>query len=92
MKRGSSNAKFQELDSKALGLTLGWIVAVSMFLLSLMPFLIQDWGKTLILEIQSVYIGYTWGFKGGVIGAIYGFIDGFIGGYLIGYLYNHFKR
>jgi len=81
-----------KLNKKAFALALGIIAAIYLFVLALLPVLFNDLGKTMILEIQSVYPGYTWGILGAIIGAVYGFIDGFIFGFLMAFFYNKFAK
>lgn len=77
-----------KLHPKALGLALGIIVGVTLFILTLWTAAIGG-GKHLYL-LRQFYFGYSVSAAGAVLGLIYGFIDGFIGGAVLGWLYNKF--
>ena len=83
---------YQKLNPKALAIGFGILLAICVFILGLMPVFFNGWGKTMVLEISSVYIGYKPGVLGALIGSIWAFVDGLIGGYLIGWLYNKFLK
>ncbi|MFH1592026.1 MAG: bacteriophage holin [Candidatus Woesearchaeota archaeon] len=86
--RGDVMAKYQKISPKALGLSLGIVWAVGIFLLGILPVLFGDWGKTMVLEFSSLYIGYGPSFGGAIIGAIWGFVDGLLLGLIVAWLYN----
>ena len=77
-----------KLSPKAFALSIGIVFAICIFILAIMASF--DWGNTMLLEIQSVYIGYKPGLIGGIIGAVWAFVDGLITGYLVAYFYNKF--
>ena len=83
---------FHKLSPNSLGLSLGLLSAVCIFLLAIFSIVFNGWGKTMILEISSIYVGYAPSMKGAVIGAIWGFGEGFIGGYVLAWLYNIFLK
>tara|TARA_Y100000034_G_scaffold115172_1_gene152045 strand:- start:176 stop:415 length:240 start_codon:yes stop_codon:yes gene_type:complete len=78
-----------ELNKKALGLSLGVVTGVGIFLVGLIG--MTGYGVEIVNLIGKGYIGYSASVLGSVIGAVYGFIDGFVGGYLIAWLYNKFQ-
>ena len=78
-----------QLDAKILGLTLG-------ILLGLIIFIATNWlvikgghlvGAHLLL-LSQFFIGYKVSFLGSIIGLVYGFIVGTIFGVLVGWIYN----
>lgn len=78
-----------DLNAQVLGLTLGFISALGLFLAT--NFLIlkggQNVGATLQLLGQFFY-GYKVTFLGSFIGAAYAFVTGYIAGYLLGTIYT----
>ncbi len=75
------------LNAKNLGLSLGVVSGVAVFLMTLIS-MATDWGQAAVTLIASVYPGYAATFLGSILGLIYGFIDGFIGGFVIAWIYN----
>ena len=84
----SHNLVHHNLSPKAFSLSLAIVFAIAVFLLAITASF--GWGNTMLLEIQSVYIGYKPGLVGGIIGAVWAFVDGLITGYLVAYFYNKF--
>ena len=80
-----------KLDAKALGLTLGIIWGVCVFIMTLIA-IPTGYGGIVLSGVKSVYPGYTIGPVGSIVGLILGFIDGFIGGYLIAFVYNKLAK
>jgi hypothetical protein len=76
-----------KVDIKALGLTLGIVWGVAMFLLGLMV-MFFNWGVAWVELMSSLYIGYKATFLGSIIGGIWGFVDAGIAGVIIAWLYN----
>ena len=79
------------LNKNALGLTLGILYSLCMFLTALTAAYL-NWGSGMVMIAGDFYIGYKASFLGGIIGAIWGFIDGYICGFLIAWLYNRLSR
>ncbi|MBD3282391.1 MAG: hypothetical protein GF387_02165 [Candidatus Portnoybacteria bacterium] len=79
-----------KLSKKALGLSLGILWGLSVFIATIY-ILLKGGGNTMVL-IQQFYWGYNISIGGAFLGLIYGFIDGFIGGWLIALLYNAFTK
>lgn len=75
--------KFQPL---ALGIAIGVVWAVSVFLIGL--FAMFGWGADLVKTLGSLYIGYGASIVGAIIGAIWGLVDGFVAGVVIAWIYN----
>ncbi len=82
-----------KLDSVALGISLGTLFAMVIFLAT--NLLIFKGGKAIgpNLELLNQYfIGYEVTFRGSLIGLVYGFLSGFILGFLIAFLRNTVVR
>ncbi len=79
------------LNILSLGLTLGVVLAIYVFFLGIVAWLL-GWGTQLVELTSLLYIGYAPTFWGSIIGAVWGFIDGFIGGAIIAWLYNKFQK
>jgi hypothetical protein len=79
-----------ELNKKALGLALGILWGLGVFIATVWVTWAEG-GEHLYL-LSSFYIGYRVSYLGAFIGLIYGFIDGFIGGWLLAWLYNRGER
>ncbi len=75
--------KFQPL---ALGMAIGILWAVSVFLLGL--FAMFGWGGALVETLGSLYLGYGASIVGAIIGVIWAFVDGFVAGVVIAWIYN----
>ncbi len=84
-----STSNVSRLNAKILGLTLG-------ILFGLIIFIATNWlvikggyivGSHLLL-LSQFFIGYKVSFLGSIIGLIYGFIAGTIFGVLVGWIYN----
>lgn len=73
----------------SLGLAIGVVSAVFVFLLGLMAAFF-GWGVELAYVLASLYVGYSPTFVGAITGAVWAFADGFIVGALIAWLYNKF--
>jgi ABC-type dipeptide/oligopeptide/nickel transport system permease subunit len=77
------------LNVKALGLTLGLICALAVFIAT--NWLVIKGGDPVGPHLQLLsqyFIGYRVSFKGSVIGSLYGFAVGFLCGMLLGWIYN----
>ncbi len=77
-----------KLRPVALGVALGSVWGVSLFITTWISYY-TGYGK-LFLEVlaQSIYPGYTITPLGSFLGLLYGFADGFVSAVLIGYIYN----
>ncbi len=76
-----------KLNSIALGLSMGLVYAIALFLMGLLA-TYYDHGYDLVELMASFYPGYDVGFIPSLIGALWGFFDGVIMGFLLGYFYN----
>ncbi len=81
-----------KLKPVALGVALGTVWGVSLFITTLISYY-TGYGK-LFLEVlaQSIYPGYTITPLGSLLGLIYGFFDGFISATIIGWIYNKIAK
>lgn len=77
------------LNAKALGLALGILWGLSVFLATAWIVFIGGPGDTLD-TLGAFYIGYDVSWTGAVVGLGYGFVDGLIGGLLLAWIYNAF--
>lgn len=77
-----------KLKPLALGIALGTVWGVSIFITTWISYY-THYGR-LFLEVlaQSIYPGYTITRLGSFLGLIYGFLDGLISGTVIGWIYN----
>lgn len=78
-----------KLDGKIVGLVLGVLGALSIFVAT--NWLVLKGGDVVgphLGLLDNFFIGYSVSFLGSLVGAVYGFIVGFIGGLVIGWLYN----
>ena len=80
-----------KLDVKALGLSLGIVWGVSVFVIGISA-PVCLWAMHFVDVLAPFYIGFQAGLIGSIIGAVWGFIDAAIGGVLIGWLYNKFAK
>lgn len=80
-----------QLKPLALGLAVGIVWAVGMFLFGLAA-MVQPSFITTVSAIGNFYIGYDATVIGAFIGGFWAFLDGFIGGFFVGWLYNRFVR
>jgi uncharacterized membrane protein len=72
------------LNAKALGLALGVLWGLTVFLATAWIVFINSPGDTLA-KLGAFYIGYEVSWRLG-----YGFVDGLIGGLLLAWIYNAF--
>ncbi|MDD5044196.1 MAG: bacteriophage holin [Candidatus Omnitrophica bacterium] len=80
-----------KLNVRALGLALGIVWSMCIFLLGIFA-MSWGWGMKWLESISSFYIGYKATFLGSIIGAIWAFFDAGIGGVLIAWLYNKLNK
>ena len=80
-----------KINTKALAISTGILVGLTVFLLTVW-FLIMGYNGNLLAKLGGVYLGYSVSWIGAFVGLIYGFIDGLIGGALLGYFYNKFAK
>jgi hypothetical protein len=74
------------LKPLALGVAIGVLWAVYMFILAIMAMF--GWGNAMVDIVASLYIGYGASIVGAVVGAVWGFVDGFILGFAVAWIYN----
>jgi len=78
-----------KISPKALGLSLGIIGGLSIFLMTVLAAYtgyLKHWSELLL----GVYPYYEISLQGSVAGLVWGFVDGFVGGVLIAWIYNVF--
>lgn len=80
-----------ELNAKNLGLTLGILWGLGLFLVTLIS-VFSGYGAAFLNVVASIYPGFKVTYLGAIIGLVYGFIDGFIGGWLIAWIYNKLEN
>ncbi len=86
----------KKLDSRALGLALGTLWMLVLFIATIwvwigVAYYDTKGGGTLIL-LNRFYVGYSVSLAGALISIPYAFVSGFIGGSIIGWVYNMFTR
>ncbi|MBC8434620.1 MAG: hypothetical protein H8D96_22150 [Desulfobacterales bacterium] len=77
------------LNSKALGLALGLLCGLAIFIAT--NWLVIKGGDTVgphLILLNQYFIGYRISFLGSFIGFFYGFFTGAIGGAVLGWIYN----
>ncbi len=77
------------LNAKVLGLTLGLILGLGIFVAT--NWLVIKGGERVgphLILLSQYFIGYKVTFAGSLIGAVYGFALGTICGSLMGWIYN----
>lgn len=79
-----------KLSPSALGLSLGVIWGLSMFLLGLSAYY-YSYGKPFVDAMATLYLGFEPSIRGSIIGGVIGFVDAFITGFIIAWLYNRFN-
>jgi hypothetical protein len=80
---------FAKIDGTALGLAVGSVGGLSVFLATII--LVFKGGEVVgpnLALLGQFFIGYTVTTKGAFIGVVYGFIAGFLLGWLIGFFRN----
>jgi hypothetical protein len=78
-----------KLSAKALGLSLGIIFGLSVFITTILAIYtgyLQHWAELLL----GVYPYYELSLQGAIAGLIWGFLDGLIGGVILAWIYNTF--
>jgi ABC-type dipeptide/oligopeptide/nickel transport system permease subunit len=81
------------LNTKMLGLSLGLLFGIGMFIAT--NWLVLKGGKTVGPHLQLLsqyFIGYRVSFFGSFIGLAYGFAVGTLSGSLIGWIYNRITK
>lgn len=77
------------LNGSILGLVLGLVAAISIFLAT--NWLVLKGGDVVgphLGLLGQFFLGYEVTFLGSLIGAAYGFVTGFLAGVVIGWIYN----
>ncbi len=80
---------FARLDKGALGLAVGTVCSLAVFLATV--FLLVKGGDVVgpnLALLGQFFIGYTVTVKGAFVGLVYGFVAGFVLGWLIGFFRN----
>ena len=85
-KKGSA----MNLRKRALGLSLGVVWGLAVFVVTLLATM-RGMGHTLQL-LGGYYLGYTVSYPGSVVGLVWGFVNGFGGGVLITWFYDLFCK
>lgn len=80
-----------KLNKVALGLSVGIVWGLAIFLLTNFRLLTGGEGESLS-KLNAMFFGYTFSFIGSILGLIWAFIYGFIGGWVFGFLYNSFAK
>lgn len=75
----------------ALGLSIGFIWAISLLIVSILN-VASNWGGNTLFLVSEWYLGYDLTMGGMLVGTIWAFFDGFIGGFLVAWLYNAFNQ
>ena len=78
-----------KLHPLALGLSLGVLWGISIFIIGLIAHFFI-YGRAFVLTMGTIYIGYHPSILGSIVGGIIGFIDAYIAGVIIAWLYNCF--
>jgi hypothetical protein len=79
------------LNAKNLGLSIGILWAIVLFLMTVLS-IYTGYASGFLQLIADIYPWYTVSWAGAFIGIVFGFIDGFIGGYVVAWLYNRLSR
>lgn len=77
-----------KLSVKGLGLAMGILWALSLFVMTLVATYSGYMADQLNTLIVGVYPWYSVSLTGAFIGLAEGFVDGFVGGVVIAWLYN----
>ena len=83
--------KHAKLSPLALGLSLGILCGVGLWLITIISVVAEIWQSQLSLLI-GLYPWYSITLTGSFFGLVCGFIDGFIGGLIFAWLYNLFSK
>jgi len=79
-----------KLKVLALGLALGIVWGVGIFLITLLTVL-KGGGMHLAL-LSAVYFGYKVSWLGSIIGLCWGFVNGLVVGIVVAWIYNLFVK
>jgi hypothetical protein len=77
-----------ELSKKALGMALGIVWGLIIFIATLWIAGIE--GGRHLIYLKQFYFGYGIGFWGAVIGLFWGFVSGYLVGWALAWFYNIF--
>jgi hypothetical protein len=83
--------EYLKLNAAAVGLSMGLIYAIAIFVMGLMATYF-DHGHDIVELMGTFYPGYDVGLVPSLIGALWGFLDGVILGFLWGVFYNMFNK
>jgi hypothetical protein len=87
--KGALDQVFSRLDPVAMGLSVGTVSGLGLFLATL--FLVIRGGMNVGLNLRlldNFFPGYTVTIEGGFLGLVYAFITGFISGWALAFLRN----
>jgi hypothetical protein len=79
------------IRARALGLAIGSVSGVGIFILTLLSVLRGSLGATLG-SLMIPFYGYTVSYSGAFVGLVWGFVYGFVGGMAVASLYNGFHK
>lgn len=83
-----STTQFARLSPVRVGLALGFIWGLSLFILALISLNTIYYGHPFIQALDSIYIYYSPTVEGAFVGFCWGFLDFFIFGWLVAKVYN----
>jgi tetrahydromethanopterin S-methyltransferase subunit G len=78
---------FNKLSPRALGLSMGIIFGLIVFIMGLAETYL-GYGAGFVNLFVTLYPGFKAGFIGSIIGGLWGLVDGFVCGILIAWVYN----
>ncbi len=78
------------LRKRALGLSLGVVWGLAVFLVTILSTM-RGMGQTLPV-LSGYYLGYSVSYLGAFVGLVWGFVHGFVGGVLIAWFYDLFCK
>jgi hypothetical protein len=78
------------LRKRALGLSLGIVWGLAVFVLTILATM-RGMGRTLSI-LGGYYIGFSVSYPGALVGLIWGFVHGFVAGVLIAWFYDLFYK
>lgn len=71
----------------ALGLTLGIISGLSVFIMGVLAYIVLD-GKPIVSMLGTMYVTYNPTLINSILGGIIAFVNAFIAGYIAAWIYN----
>jgi|GEM_PF-329504 len=76
-----------KLNIKAFALSVGIILALAVFIVTVIAVLFH-WEANTLWKLHKIYIGYSPSWPGAFVGLVWGFVDGCIAGAIFAWLYN----